>query len=114
MFSGRSTKDTARRSAATKKEDDRRISCFVFVFFASFLVPSSSQSTNTAMKTAQYLAAIVFFVVPAGILSANDEPEVTAHHRPPEPVPVAAADLEAALTRGVEYLVEHQNKDGSW
>jgi len=69
------------------------------------------------MTTAQRLAVIVTFaMLPAGILSANDEPEPAppAHRRPPEPQPVAAADLEAALGRGVEYLVEHQNKDGSW
>ncbi len=34
--------------------------------------------------------------------------------RPPPAEPVPAADLERALQRGVEYLVQHQNRDGSW
>ena len=36
--------------------------------------------------------------------------------RPSTPQPIAAADLEAAaaLAGCVDYLVEHQNKDGSW
>src|SRR5690242_2740198 len=59
-------------------------------------------------------------VLPALILStgmsaaADPEPKATEHHRPPDPEPVAAADLEAALQRGVNYLVQNQNKDGSW
>jgi hypothetical protein len=53
----------------------------------------------------------------AGALSANDDLNETASEspaRPPKPEPVASADLEAALRRGVDYLVQHQNKDGSW
>jgi hypothetical protein len=53
----------------------------------------------------------------ADLSSAGDDPPDTtpgSHQRPPQPEPVAAADLEAALQRGVDYLVAHQNKDGSW
>jgi len=69
------------------------------------------------MKTVKCLAIIVLFAfVPCAVVWAGGDETETApvHRRPPEPQPVAAADLEAALGRGVQYLVEHQNKDGSW
>jgi len=70
------------------------------------------------MNIAQRLTVSLFltFAV-AGVLSADDDPPEAASGprlRPPKPEPVAAADLEAALQRGVDYLVGHQNKDGSW
>jgi len=33
---------------------------------------------------------------------------------PPEPTPMSPEKLESAIRRGVEYLLEDQNKDGSW
>jgi hypothetical protein len=53
----------------------------------------------------------------ADVSSANDDQTETvpgSNHRPATPQPVAVADLEAALQRGVDYLVANQNKDGSW
>src|SRR4051794_26190960 len=40
------------------------------------------------------------------------KPDVPA--KPPQPAPVPAADLEAAIRRGVAFLVTSQNADGSW
>lgn len=34
--------------------------------------------------------------------------------RPKEPATVSPADLNAAIDRGVQFLVKHQNPDGSW
>ena len=50
-------------------------------------------------------------------LSAGDDPPASTsarHVRPDPPTPVAAADLEAAIQRGLKFLLAHQNKDGSW
>src|SRR5580765_3656495 len=64
------------------------------------------------------LVVLIFTAMPlAGALSAYDDLNETASElpaRPPKPEPVNAADLEAALGRGVDYLLQHQNKDGSW
>src|SRR5579863_969346 len=70
------------------------------------------------MKTLTSPTVIVLSIIAfAGDLSAKDDVEEHAPDkiaRPAPPEPVAAADLEAALGRGVDYLVQHQNKDGSW
>jgi hypothetical protein len=70
------------------------------------------------MKIALRRALIVLLVVSSTTLVsfADDKPrdEPEPRHRPPVPQPVPAADLEAALQRGVKYLLEDQNKDGSW
>ena len=53
----------------------------------------------------------------APILFAQDaapESPPVPNLRPPAPEPVAASELEAAIHRGVQYLLEHQHKDGSW
>jgi hypothetical protein len=42
------------------------------------------------------------------------EDERPARTRPPEPAPVVSDELEGALRRGVQYLLDHQNRDGSW
>jgi hypothetical protein len=60
---------------------------------------------------------LIAFYCSTGILCAQDEPAdaVPAENfRPPDPEPIAASDLEAAIHRGVAYLLEHQNRDGSW
>src|SRR5262245_17010307 len=69
---------------------------------------------NIALRRALIILVIVGLagIVPVADDKPRDEPE--PHHRPPAPQPVPAADLEAALQRGVKYLLEHQNKDGSW
>lgn len=46
--------------------------------------------------------------------SESPDAKPSSRFRPPEAQPVAADELEAALQRGVQYLVEHQNRDGSW
>jgi len=58
----------------------------------------------------------LWIALTAGALYAADdaEPPPEKAPRPAAPEPVPAADLEAALARGVDYLVQHQNKDGSW
>jgi hypothetical protein len=60
---------------------------------------------------------IVSCIAANGIARGDDDTKSTvaespARPAPPEPVPTA--DLEASLQRGVDYLVKHQNKDGSW
>ena len=70
------------------------------------------------MNMALRLTLIALLTVGSTCLvsSADDKPraEPEPNLRPAAPQPVPAADLEAALQRGVNYLVEHQNKDGSW
>jgi hypothetical protein len=51
-------------------------------------------------------------LVPAAALAANPDKEFNLHPKNPEPVP--AAKLEAAVDKGVEFLLTTQNKDGSW
>jgi hypothetical protein len=60
---------------------------------------------------------VLLSIVLVGLASADDDKpnaEPERHLRPPDPQPVPAADLEAALARGIAWLLEHQNKDGSW
>lgn len=51
---------------------------------------------------------------PASRAAEPAESPPRAPVRPPPAEPVPAAELERALHRGVEYLVQHQNRDGSW
>ncbi len=62
------------------------------------------------------LVVLVISALPALLFAGNDKPgaEPKDRFRPPVPQPVPAADLEAALARGVAWLLEHQNQDGSW
>lgn len=53
-------------------------------------------------------------IVVALLGSANADEEVTATATPPARAVVSAGELEAAIDRGVAYLVESQRKDGSW
>src|SRR5262245_11230333 len=70
------------------------------------------------MSFLQRVSLILFLALSSsGVASADDKERSPGKERPQRPaaaLPVAAADLEAALRRGVEYLVEHQNRDGSW
>jgi hypothetical protein len=54
---------------------------------------------------------VVLLAVAAG---ADDQPSASAKLRPKPPEPVSADKLEAAIRRGVDFLVTTQNKDGSW
>lgn len=60
------------------------------------------------------LAAVAFAAVPAWAADKVPPADGPPKGRPPKPQPVAAADLDAAIQRGVEYLLKIQNKDGSW
>jgi hypothetical protein len=44
----------------------------------------------------------------------EDEPEHQANLHPRDPVPISPPELEAAIARGVTFLLKDQNKDGSW
>jgi hypothetical protein len=70
------------------------------------------------MHIAPRLSLVVLLAVasPGLLFAADDRPkaEPELNLRPSEPQPVPADDLEAALARGVAWLLEHQNKDGSW
>lgn len=56
-------------------------------------------------------AAFAVGVAPAAE-PAPETPVPNLHPKPPEPVP--PEKLEAAIRRGVEFLVKTQNNDGSW
>jgi hypothetical protein len=43
-----------------------------------------------------------------------DDPARDTPAKPPPPEPVATAELEGAIRRGVAFLVKSQNADGSW
>src|SRR3954471_18813672 len=62
--------------------------------------------------------ALVLIFFAAAALAADpappSQPKADAPTKPPQPVPVPAADLEAAIRRGVDFLVASQNADGSW
>lgn len=45
---------------------------------------------------------------------AEARPRTAPDLRPGDPEPVPPEALEASIRKGVAYLVEHQNKDGSW
>src|SRR5947207_14375456 len=47
-------------------------------------------------------------------LAANEHAAKSVNLHPKSPAPVPAAKLEAAIDRGVDFLLTTQNKDGSW
>src|SRR5262245_275158 len=57
-------------------------------------------------------SAVLSLLLFPAIASAGADKEVNLHPKPPEPVP--AAKLEAAIDKGVDFLVSTQNKEGSW
>jgi hypothetical protein len=60
------------------------------------------------------LFALLLLVV-AGDAYADAPPlKPDAPAKPPQPEPVASAELEGAIRRGVAFLVSSQNPDGSW
>jgi hypothetical protein len=74
-------------------------------------------------RVAFWLAAsVAALVLAAASPAAADPPAANApagaespeKGRPPRPQPVPVDDLEAAIQRGVEFLLKTQNKDGSW
>lgn len=70
--------------------------------------------------------ALLFFVVNASPATADSEvtepkapvvrgePEPGAHPKPKPPAPLGEGAVEAAIQRGVAFLVGYQNQDGSW
>lgn len=61
--------------------------------------------------------SLTFLLLHPPLLAAQDaRPEVPAkaHLHPPDPEPVPSQDVEAAIQRGVQYLVQNQHRDGSW
>src|SRR5262245_7824200 len=71
------------------------------------------------LPAALALAAAALLLSPAGPWAAGaddrppaEPPAPNLHPKPPAPVPPEKFD--AAVCRGVEFLLKHQNKDGSW
>jgi hypothetical protein len=54
------------------------------------------------------------FLVVCTTWAAADDPARDTPAKPPPPEPVATAELEGAIRRGVAFLVKSQNADGSW
>jgi hypothetical protein len=59
---------------------------------------------------------IAFALVSIGGFALADEPSAKSDGpaKPPQPEPVASAELEGAIRRGIAFLVASQNPDGSW
>jgi hypothetical protein len=65
------------------------------------------------MRLIPLLSLLIALAVPA--LAADPVPvKPDAPAKPPPPEPVPAAELDAAIRRGVAFLVASQNADGSW
>lgn len=60
------------------------------------------------------LALLALAALPASPARAGEEAGAPATPAALPPPPVSAAQVEQALRRGVDWLVAHQNKDGSW
>lgn len=65
------------------------------------------------------LSGAVIALAAIGFAAADDDEPAAANRAksPPKPAPVAARDpreIEAAIDRGIAFLLEDQNKDGSW
>jgi hypothetical protein len=61
------------------------------------------------------LLALAFWCVPGAAdppAKTDEKPEPDLHPKPP--APLAVKDLEAAIQRGIAFLLKDQNKDGSW
>ncbi len=79
------------------------------------LAPSPLPLSPAAGARGLLLVAVAFLLL-CGPLCADDvsaKPD-EARLRPATPAPVPPEDLEAAIARGVKFLLEHQNRDGSW
>jgi hypothetical protein len=64
-----------------------------------------------------WLAALLAFVPRSGATAAKPTPKPPLADSGPRPHPVAAPKpemIDGAIRRGVEFLVERQNQDGSW
>jgi hypothetical protein len=60
------------------------------------------------------LTCLLFLLLAVPALAADPAVKPDAPAKPPEPEPVPAAELDAAIRRGVAFLVASQNADGSW
>jgi hypothetical protein len=60
------------------------------------------------------LFVLIAIGLAGGSLRADEPPAAAPNLRPKPPEPVPPEKLEAAIRRGVEFLVKSQNKDGSW
>jgi hypothetical protein len=67
------------------------------------------------MKRALLLSALVLIETPALVMGVPPLPPAALLELRPKPVtPPAVQEIDAAIRRGVEFLLKDQNKDGSW
>ncbi len=68
------------------------------------------------MRRLIWLSALATLALP-GFMSVAQQPDVKPEERNLRPTPIdppAAKEMEDAFRRGVAFLLEHQNKNGSW
>ena len=70
-----------------------------------------------------FAAAILTALVQPGLLGRAEPPnqaeepapkEHAVNLHPPAPVPISVDELDASIRKGLEFLLNEQNKNGSW
>ncbi len=62
------------------------------------------------------MVSLVFYLLLAVLFPQGDDPAKMDELPKPKPVqnPASSGEIDNAIKRGIAYLMDHQNKDGSW